>query len=108
MIQSFATIFCTVPDQATAEKISLNLVSSHLAACCNIVSGVESVYYWEGKVCRDGELLLIIKSTQDKFEKIKEKIIELHPYEVPEVIALPIINGNESYLKWIEDLVNGR
>ncbi len=108
MTQSFATIFCTVPDQATAQKIALNLVSNQLAACCNIIAGVESVYFWEGKICRDAELLLIIKSSQEKFEKIKERIIELHPYEIPEVISLPIINGNESYLKWIEEQVNGR
>ncbi len=100
-MDAYSVIFCTVPTRETAEKIADALVPSGLAACVNIIGGLLSIYAWKGEICRDEECLLIIKSRRGLFEKIRQKINELHPYEVPEIISLPIDEGHEPYLRWI-------
>ncbi|HID40105.1 MAG TPA: divalent-cation tolerance protein CutA, partial [Calditrichaeota bacterium] len=80
------------------------LVTRELAACCNIIQGVISIYRWQGKVETDNEILMIIKSTEENYKAIENSIKELHPYEVPEIISLPIRYGFEKYLKWINDV----
>jgi periplasmic divalent cation tolerance protein len=80
-------------------------VESHLAACCNIIPSLRSIYFWQGKLCDDSELLLVIKTKADRYELLKQKIRELHPYDVPEVIALPVLKGNKDYLKWVDENV---
>jgi len=80
-------VFCTVPDRDTAENISITLIKKGLAACCNILPQITSIYSWEGKIEKESELMLIIKSAEDKFSELEETITELHPYDVPEVIA---------------------
>ena len=97
-------VLVTVPNRDIAEKIANVLVGEHTAACVNIVSGVVSVYFWEGKVCRDEELLLIIKTRASLMSKVIDAVRQLHPYTVPEIIALPITSGFEKYLKWVEDV----
>lgn len=94
-------VYCTVPDRKTAKDISTILVKNKLAACINMIDKVESVFSWDGDFCKEKEMLLMIKTTRDNFEKINEVINEIHPYSVPEVIAVPIINCSEDYLKWV-------
>ena len=89
----------------TARKISEELVHNRLAACCNILPGIKSIYHWENKVQQDEELLIIIKSRSDSYSQVEKKIREIHPYSVPEIIALPLINGNIDYLNWMDDNV---
>jgi len=93
--------FCTCPDEAVAERIAAALVEEHLAACVNRIPGIISTYCWQGKVHRDNEVLLLIKTTRERFEALRARIIELHPYELPEVIAVDIALGSMPYLDWI-------
>jgi len=94
-------ILSTVPDAEKAAEIARALVEDHLAACVNIVPGLRSIYRWEGKLADDAEVLCIIKTARDRFDQVAARIKSLHPYSVPEVIALPIIKGFEPYLDWV-------
>jgi periplasmic divalent cation tolerance protein len=86
-----------------AERIATALVERGLAACVNIVPGVTSVYRWKGVVERDLELLLVIKTRADRFEALREALVSLHPYEVPELIAMPVDAGHPPYLAWLDE-----
>jgi periplasmic divalent cation tolerance protein len=97
-----AVLFVTVPNDETATRIAHALVGEHLAACVNRVPGVTSTYFWEGKVCVDAELLLVIKTRRALFEGVRARVRELHPYTVPEIIALPIVAGDAAYLAWLD------
>lgn len=97
----FVIIFCTVPDPAMATKISTSLVEKKLAACCNTIAGITSVYRWQGKIENEREQLLIIKSTEEKYKQIEDEIRSLHSYQVPEIICMPVTQGNPAYLNWI-------
>ncbi len=96
-------IFITASSVEEAEKIGNLLVEERLAACCNIVNSINSIFRWEGKICKESEVLLIVKSSLALFGDIIEKVKSLHSYEVPEIIALPIISGSGDYLKWIDE-----
>ena len=85
-----------------AQKIARALVEAHEAACVNIVPGIRSIYSWQGKVCDEGETLLLIKSCADKFEAVRATIRRLHTYEVPEIVAVPITSGDPDYIAWME------
>jgi periplasmic divalent cation tolerance protein len=98
-------VLSTCGSDAEAEKLSRALVEARLAACVNIVRGVSSIYRWQGVVESADEILLVIKSTAERFPALRDAIRRLHSYEVPEVIALPIVDGAGSYLDWIEDSV---
>lgn len=95
-------IFCTVPNKDDAKKISNALINENLAACISMVDKVHSVFSWNSEVCSENEMLLIIKTRRELFEKIEVVIKALHSYNVPEIIALPVIVGSEDYLGWIE------
>ncbi|MBR1943731.1 divalent-cation tolerance protein CutA [bacterium] len=95
-------IFCTVPDRDDAKKISKALIEENLAACVSTVDKVSSLFSWNGEMCSENELLLIIKTKRELFEKIEAVIKALHSYNVPEIIGLPVIVGSEDYLGWIE------
>jgi periplasmic divalent cation tolerance protein len=99
----FIVIFITCANKEEAEKIAAGLISAKLAACVNIIPGVESLFWWEYKVDRADELLLVVKSKKTKFAGIIKKVKSLHSYSTPEIIALPVIAGNKDYLKWITD-----
>jgi periplasmic divalent cation tolerance protein len=105
MATPYLMILCTVPDRMTALKISSTLVEEKLTACCNIVPGINSIYRWENKIQVEPELLLIIKTRQELFSELAQRIKNLHPYEVPEIIALPILKGNRDYIKWMDENV---
>jgi len=96
-------LLCTCPDDKTAREIAAQLVAEKLAACVNIVPGLTSVYEWKGQVESDPETLLLIKTAEDRRQALIERIPVLHPYEVPEVIAVPIEAGLPDYLNWITD-----
>ena len=96
-------IFVTAEDRQQADKIAEKLVADKLIACANVVPGIQSIFRWKGKVDRAQEVLLILKSRRRHFPKIIKTVQALHSYEVPEVIALPIIEGNKDYLKWLTD-----
>lgn len=95
-------VLVTCPSPEKAAEIARALVEERLAACGNVVPAVRSIYRWEGKVQEDAEALLILKSARDRFEALRARVLALHPYEVPEVIALPVEAGHALYLDWIE------
>lgn len=99
----FAIILCTAPPGGS-EKIAKALVEERLAACVN-VSQVRSYFYWEGKSCDEPEELMIIKTVMKHVERLKSRIKELHSYELPEIIVVPIAAGDERYLQWIDQSV---
>ncbi|MCE5232835.1 MAG: divalent-cation tolerance protein CutA [Mizugakiibacter sp.] len=98
---SALVVFCTCPDAASAEHIARRLVDERLAACVNRVPGLRSVYRWRGEVRDDAEELLVIKTQRARLEALTARILELHPYELPEVIALDVTAGHAPYLAWL-------
>ncbi|EOA27976.1 hypothetical protein CARUB_v10024149mg [Capsella rubella] len=96
-------VYVTVPNREAGKKLANSIVQEKLAACVNIVPGVESVYEWEGKVQSDSEELLIIKTRQSLLESLTEHVKANHEYDVPEVIALPITGGSDKYLEWLKN-----
>ena len=105
MGSEYVVIFVTVPNRDLGIELARYLVGSKLVACVNVIDGLRSVYYWEGRVEEDNEALLIIKTRRDKLDDVIKIIREKHPYKVPEVIALPIIGGLREYLGWIDEAV---
>jgi periplasmic divalent cation tolerance protein len=95
-------VMTTLPDQASAEALGERLVAQHLAACVTIGGPVTSVYRWQGELQRDTERVVTIKTRQARFAALHDAIIALHPYELPEVIAVPITAGHPDYLAWID------
>ncbi len=96
-------IFVTCSQREEAEQLARSLVEQRLAACVNVLPGILSWYWWERQVTRDEELLLVIKTTRSKFEELRKEVQRLHSYSVPEIIAMPIVEGSEDYLNWIDN-----
>lgn len=94
-------ILVTVPDLEEGKRIARAVVEERLAACVNLVPGVLSVYRWQEGVEEAGEVLLVMKGTADGFEPLRARVVELHPYDTPEVLALPVPEGDERYLAWL-------
>jgi periplasmic divalent cation tolerance protein len=94
-------VIITAPSEDLAVTIARALVETRLAACANIIKGIRSIYSWQGRIEDDTEVLMIVKTRRELFDSLKSKVKELHPYEVPEIIALPIIAGSDDYLKWL-------
>ena len=101
MRQTVHLALCTCPDMATATRLAESLVDAALAACVNIVPGLVSVYRWEGTIAKDSEVLLMIKTTEERVADVVAHIEREHPYDLPEVIAHPIVAGLDSYLEWV-------
>lgn len=97
------TVLMTTPDGETGARIARLLVEERLAACANIVPNVTSIYRWEGEVQESQEVLLILKTTAARTRDLTRRAVELHPYDVPEVLALPVLSGFEPYLDWVRD-----
>jgi periplasmic divalent cation tolerance protein len=97
----------TTTSSEEAERIAEALVQERLAACVNIIPAITSIYRWQGEVHRDSEVLLIAKSRPGLFDPLVARVKELHSYEIPEIIALPITAGSKAYLKWIDESVQG-
>jgi len=96
-------VLVTCGSEEEATKIANSLVEEGVAACVNIISPVRSIYRWEGKIWDEKEWVLIIKTQKKRFEELQKKVKSLHSYSVPEVIALPIVEGSAPYLKWLEE-----
>ena len=103
MSEAHQVLLCTVPDRDTGRAIARRLVEERLAACVNILPGVTSVYAWKGEVNEDEELLLVIKSRAGRYAELERAVVELHPYELPEVVAVPVSDGLPGYLAWIDE-----
>ena len=97
----------TAGSREEADKIANALVTEMLAACVNVLPGVTSVYRWEGEVQRDQEWLLVAKSTRQVLDDLVRRVQALHSYDLPEVIALPVVGGSEAYLRWVDGEVHG-
>jgi len=99
----FVVILSTCPDTGTAERLATALVEESLAACVNVVPGLRSIYRWNDAVRSDEEVLMLIKTTAERLEAARLRLVELHPYEVPEVVALPVADGHHAYLEWVSN-----
>jgi periplasmic divalent cation tolerance protein len=102
---SVKLVYITVPNEAEAEKIAETVVAEHLAACANFFSGVNSLFEWEGKLCREQEVILILKTTGEKTDALTARIKQLHSYDCPCVVSLPVEGGNPDFLGWIKNTV---
>ena len=99
----YIQVFTTVEKREDANRIASIVVNKRVAACAQILGPIHSTYWWKGKVEEAGEWLLMMKTRQDLFTALEKEIKAVHPYEVPEITALPIVAGSEPYLQWIED-----
>ncbi len=97
-------VLITCPDPSSGETLARSLVEEGLAACVNLVPGLTSIYRWEGRLCRDSEILLVVKTRRRKLSALQGRVQALHPYTVPEILALPITAGSHAYLKWLREM----
>ena len=105
----YVVVLITVPNQEIGEKIAHHLLDHNLAACVNFISQVRSLYLWQSSIQDDQEVLLLVKTRASLFDtQLVPAVKALHPYQVPEIIALPILMGSRSYLDWISDVTQTR
>jgi periplasmic divalent cation tolerance protein len=97
----------TAPDAGTAERIARALVDERLIACASLVPGLTSVYRWEGQVQADPEVLLLMKTRRSLVPQLKERLPQLHPYQVPELVVTGVVEGLEPYCRWVRDETDG-
>ena len=95
-------VLSTCPSKEEAKRIAKGLVEERLAACVNIVDGVVSIYQWQGSVQEGNEVMLVVKSRRDLLERLQERLAGMHSYEVPEAIAIPVVDGLPAYLEWLD------
>ncbi|MEK6766568.1 MAG: divalent-cation tolerance protein CutA [Planctomycetota bacterium] len=100
-MSNYIVIYITTRSVNEAKKIGRALVEEKLAACSNIISPIRSIYSWQGKICDDNEALMILKTKKKLFKQIVARVEKLHSYDVPEIIAMPIIEGSSKYLSWL-------
>jgi periplasmic divalent cation tolerance protein len=104
-MSSFVIVFVTTADKSEAEKISQSLLKEKLIACANIINPVTSFFCWTGKIDKAEECLVIMKSRMDLFAELSERVKALHSYDVPEILALPIVEGSKAYLDWMGEVL---
>lgn len=100
-------VLTTMPDAAAAESLTCRLVEERSIACANIVQGVTSIYRWDGEVRKDSEVLVVMKTTAGQAGALESRVEMLHPYDVPEVLVLPVVGGHAPYLAWVASEVAG-
>jgi periplasmic divalent cation tolerance protein len=105
MPSPFLIVLTTLPKRSDARRLSKLLLEKKLAACVNLLGPADSSFWWKGKIDQAREYLLLIKTRASSFSKLRRLLEKHHPYDVPEIVALPIVKGNPSYLKWIESTV---
>ena len=103
--EAVTVVVTTAPDADVAESLGRRLVEERLAACANVIPGVTSVFRWEGEVQTEGEVLVLLKSTESVFAALRDRLVTLHPYDVPEVLRLPVAAGSDAYLDWVREEV---
>lgn len=96
-------VFCNCPENK-AQDIAKKIVIEKLAACVNVSSPIKSFYYWDGKLCEDSEVTLMIKIRKEAFLELQKRIEELHPYDVPEIISINVEDSNKEYIKWVYEM----
>jgi periplasmic divalent cation tolerance protein len=101
-MKGYCVVFITTP-AGEGERIASLIVEKKLGACVNVVKDISSLYWWKGNIEKDSESLLVVKTSLEKLPQLTEEVKKVHPYTVPEIIALPIIGGNEDYLNWIDE-----
>lgn len=101
-MSDFIVVISTVPNEEEGKAIAEKIVTERLAACVNLSSAVQSLYWWQDSISNDREFMLFIKTKNDLYPKLEQRIRELHSYEVPEIIGLPVCQGSKAYLDWIE------
>ncbi len=102
-MNNFIVIYITTGSVNEAKKIGRALVEEKLVACSNVISPIRSIYSWQGKICDDKEAMMILKTRKTHFKQIVKRVEKLHSYDVPEIIAMPIIEGSSKYLSWINE-----
>jgi periplasmic divalent cation tolerance protein len=107
-IHQAIVVLVTFPTAEEANRVAAALVDEHLAACVNLVNGVQSVFFWQQGREEASEVLAIIKTTPERLAALSARVISLHSYSIPEIIALPIVAGSEPYLKWVGDSVSNQ
>ncbi len=105
MKENYIIVLCTCPDEDNANHLAHILVESGVAACCNIIAGLQSVFRWQQEIQNSSEALLLIKSTRQAYNQLEHTLKAHHPYELPEIIAVPVIGGSLEYLGWINENV---
>lgn len=101
-MEDFILILVTASSEEEAKKIAFSLMEKRFAACINLVKDIESIYRWKGKISDEKEVLMLIKTRKKLYKSVEEEVKKLHSYEVPEIIALPIISGSKDYLYWMD------
>jgi periplasmic divalent cation tolerance protein len=101
----YAVVLVTAPDVKTARKLARAALAARLIACANLIPRIESHYWWQGKIERGAEVLLVLKTTLARLAALEKLIVAKHPYDTPEFIVLPISRGNQHYLDWVEQSV---
>ena len=99
----YIQVFVTIDDESKAEEIASKIVEKRLAACVQITGLVKSLYRWKGKINKDKEWLLIFKSSEKLYDELEREIKNLHTYDTPEILAMPVVKGNVDYLNWLEE-----
>lgn len=94
-------VFVTVPGARVGSRVSKGVLTSRLASCVSVIPRVRSMYWWEGKITQANEVMLVMKTTKSKYKKLERRIMELHPYQVPEIIAIPLVAGLPQYIEWV-------
>jgi periplasmic divalent cation tolerance protein len=100
-MSEYVVVLVTASSEKEAETIAEDLVGSRMVACANLIFGIRSIYRWKGEVQKENEVLLVMKGRSDGFSRIEKRVRELHSYDVPEVIALPVLKGSPPYLEWL-------
>ncbi len=108
MTTELRVVLMTAPTQAQARDMAAIAIEEGLAACANIVPGITSIFQWKGELTEDSEVLVIFKTTESNFAALRERMVDLHPYEVPEVVSLSIEDGNADYLDWVTTSTGSR
>ena len=101
----YIVVLVTAPKLTVARKLARGILKNRLAACANLISGVESHYWWEEKICRSVEILMVMKTSRVKLKVLEKFVLAEHPYDTPEIVVLPIDSGNRRYLEWVGESV---
>ncbi len=100
-------VYINFPNKECARQIGTALIEKQLAACVNLIPQIESIYQWKGKVCVENEVMAVVKTTVSRYKQLEKFVLELHPYDIPEVISHPLSQGSESYVNWVCDQMEG-